>query len=154
MKATALLTVVVTVAISVFTLVVVANPRPNAPQPVSSPSAASIERGRYLVNRVGMCIDCHSPRDASGNFVESRQLTGSPLGFVPTVPMPWSPAAPRIAGLPVGFTRAETVHFLMTGDRPHGRPGVLPPMPPYRLDRPDAEAIAAYLESLPVGPSE
>lgn len=107
-----------------------------------------IERGRYIVHQVGMCIDCHSPRGPQGEFIESKHLTGSELGFKPTVPMPWMPVAPRLAGLPAGFTFEDTVHFLMTGERPNGRPGPLPPMPPYRFERPDAEAVSAYLRSL------
>ena len=107
-----------------------------------------VERGRYLVHRVGMCIDCHSPRDQKGEFVDQKHLTGAPLAFAATVPMPWTPVAPKIAGLPAGFTAEDTVHFLMTGERPNGRPAPLPPMPPYRMDRADAEAVTAYLKSL------
>lgn len=110
---------------------------------------ARIERGRYLVNHVAMCGDCHSPRGADGRFVEAKELTGSLLGFTPTVPMPWAPQAPGIAGLPAGYTTEDTVRFLMTGERPGGRPGTLPPMPPYRFERADAEAVTAYLRSLP-----
>ncbi|MEO6004311.1 MAG: hypothetical protein ABIZ04_19380 [Opitutus sp.] len=143
-----IISVALTVAISVFSLAALANSRESS-QLVTPPSpSAQIERGRYLVHRVGMCIDCHSPRDATGRFIEAKHLTGSALDMAPTVPMPWSPAAPRIAGLPAGFTREDTVHFLMTGERPHGRPAPLPPMPSYRFEREDAESIAHYLESL------
>jgi mono/diheme cytochrome c family protein len=123
-------------------------PTPESPKP-SSPSPL-VERGRYLVNRTGLCIDCHSPRDTSGNHIEGKHLTGAPIGVAPLAPMPWSTFAPRLAGLPAGFSRTEMIHFLMTGERPHGRPGPLPPMPPYRFDEADAEAVTAYLESLPV----
>lgn len=109
---------------------------------------ALVERGRYIAHRVGMCIDCHSPRDEKGRFIEDRHLTGSPLPFAPAVPMPWALAAPRIAGLPADFTEEDTVHFLMTGERPNGRPPPLDPMPPYRLNRADAESVVAYLHSL------
>jgi mono/diheme cytochrome c family protein len=106
-----------------------------------SSQQATVEHGRYLVHQVGMCIDCHSPRDKSGEFIEGKHLTGSQLHFVPAV-------APRIAGLPAGFTTKDTVHFLMTGERPNGRPAPLPPMPRYRMNRHDAEAVTAYLHSL------
>jgi len=111
---------------------------------------AKVERGRYIAHRVGMCIDCHSPRDEQGRFIEDRHLTGSPLAFAPAfpVPVPWAKAAPRIAGMPADFTQEDTVHFLMTGERPNGRPPPLDPMPPYRLNRGDAEAVVAYLQSL------
>ena len=110
---------------------------------------ARIERGRYLVHHVGLCVDCHSPRNERGEFIEEKQLTGTPLAFAPTVPMPWSGTAPGLAGLPAGYTETALVHFLMTGERPGGLPPTLPPMPAYRLERADAEAVAAYLRSLP-----
>jgi mono/diheme cytochrome c family protein len=54
--------------------------------------------------------------------------------------------APPIAGLP-NFTDEEAIVFLMTGVRPNGsRP--LPPMPAYRLSRPEAADVVAYLRSV------
>lgn len=129
----------------------VASPSASAFVEGPRPDHDSVERGRYLVHNVGLCIDCHSPRDEQGAFVEGKHLTGSPLPFAPTVAMPWAQVAPPIAGLPVGFTKEDTVRFLMTGERPNGRPAPLPPMPPYRFDRDDAEAVASYLQSLAVG---
>lgn len=120
-----------------------APPEPSAPSP-----AEQIEHGKYLVTQVAMCVDCHSPRGPDGQFVAGRELTGTPLGFAPTVPMPWAPAAPGIAGLPAGYTARDTVLFLTTGKRPHGLDPARPPMPEYRMSQADAEAIAAYLASL------
>lgn len=111
-----------------------------------------IERGRYLVHRVGMCVDCHSPRDQKGEFLPGKLLAGAPIAFAATVPMPWMPVAPKIAGLPAGYTAEDTVHFLMTGERPNGRPAALPPMPAYRMERKDAEAVTAYLRSITADP--
>lgn len=118
--------------------------------PASSSSSDLIARGQYLVHRTGLCIDCHSPRDEKGEFLPGKHLTGAILGFGPLVPMPWVPAAPRLAGIPAGFTEAELTQFLMTGERPNGRPPALPPMPAYRFERTEAEAVVAYLRTLPV----
>lgn len=107
---------------------------------------ALVERGRYLVHDVALCVDCHSPRDEKGQFVEGKHLTGAALGFAATVPMPWAPAAPGVAGLE-NFTAEQAVRFLMTGERP-SKVAVLPPMPAYRLSQADAEAVVAYLKSL------
>jgi mono/diheme cytochrome c family protein len=134
------------IAVAALAVLLVA-PRRSEAAPAMSDSQR-LERGKYLVHQVGMCIDCHSPRDEKGAFIEARHLTGSPLPFAPTVPMPWMPASPKIAGLPAGFTKADTVHFLMTGERPNGKPAPLPPMPPYRMNRDDAESVASYLQSL------
>jgi len=73
-------------------------------------------------------------------------LLGSELPFKPTVPMPWMAVAPPIAGLPT-LSHDQAMRFLMTGERP-GKPTVTPPMPEYRFDRDDAEAIVAHLKSL------
>ncbi len=106
-----------------------------------------LERGRYLVNQVGMCADCHSPRGERGAFIPGKELTGSVLGFAPSVPMPvWAPAAPAIAGLE-GFTTEQAVKFLTTGERPSGAPA-RPPMPEFRFSEDDAKAVVAYLKSL------
>ncbi len=143
----ALLVTAASVAAVVFALTTyVGQPVEAATQ--AAAQKARLEHGRYLVHQLGLCIDCHSPRDQKGAFLEDKHLTGSPLPFAPTVPMPFVPVAPKIAGLPAGYTAADMTHFLMTGERPNGRPAVLPPMPPYRLDRRDAEAVTAYLQSL------
>lgn len=115
----------------------------------AKPAADLVARGNYLVNRTGLCIDCHSPRNEKGEHIPGQHLTGAPILFAPTVPMPWMAAAPRLAGLPAGFSEEQMVHFLMSGERPGGRGQPLPPMPPYRFDREDAMAITAYLRTLP-----
>lgn len=119
----------------------------------STPSAATtpppdalVTRGRYLVEKVGMCADCHSPRNEKGGFIHERWLSGSPLGFAPTVPMPWIPFAPPIAGLPT-MTDAQAISFLQDGKRPNGSTP-LPPMPEFRFNAEDARAVTAYLKSL------
>lgn len=105
--------------------------------------------GRYLVNHVGMCGDCHTPGPASGRLPASRRLQGALIAFRPIHPMPgWAARAPAIAGLPKGWTPAQMIHFLETGLNPEGRKA-RPPMPAFRLRPRDARAVTAYLESLP-----
>jgi mono/diheme cytochrome c family protein len=133
-------------AIGAFWIALAAPAFATNPAPASAPTDALLARGRYLVEHVGMCADCHSPRDEKGQFVQDKWLKGSPLAFQPTVPMPWSPAAPAIAGLP-SMTTEQAVHFLQTGVRADGsRP--LPPMPQFRFGADDAQAVVAYLKSL------
>ncbi len=103
-------------------------------------------RGRYLVENVGLCADCHSPRNAKGEFVRELWLQGAALPFQPTVPMPWSPAAPPIAGLP-SMTAEQAIAFMQTGKRPDGTTP-RPPMPEFRFNADDASAVVAYLKSL------
>lgn len=114
-----------------------------APAPTSE---TVLKRGDYLVNRVGLCIDCHSPRNERGEFVTGAHLAGAPIGFTPTVPMPWAPAAPPLAGLPT-MTDAQALAFLTTGVKPDGsKPR--PPMPEYRFNEEDARAVLAYLRAV------
>lgn len=109
--------------------------------------AAKIERGKYLVENIGMCGDCHTPHNEKGEPIREKWLQGSPLAFKPTVPMPvWADKTPNIAGLP-GWKDQEAVKFLMTGVAYNDLPG-RPPMPQYRFNQEDASAIVAYLRSL------
>lgn len=110
-------------------------------------SKGAIARGKYLVEQVAMCADCHSPRNERGEFIRERWLHGAPLDFKNTVPMPrWAEAAPPLAGLP-GWSEKDLVTLLTTGKDPKGElPD--PPMPGYRMNREDATAVAAYLKSL------
>jgi len=94
-----------------------------------------------------MCGDCHSPRGEKGELIPGKTLQGAVLGFKPIMPMPvWADKTPNIAGLP-GWTDEQAVKFLMTGAAYNGLPG-RPPMPQYRMNRRDAEAVVAYLRSL------
>jgi mono/diheme cytochrome c family protein len=120
-----------------------------AQQDSSTPAAGDeAEHGRYLVHQVCLCIVCHSPRDARGKLIQSQLLTGGTIPLSSPYPgVDWAFRAPKIAGLPAGWSEAEFVHFLKTREAPLGR-SVRPPMPPFRLNDRDALAIAAYLKSL------
>jgi len=110
-------------------------------------SAALVARGKYLVEDVGMCGDCHTPRNEKGEPMKEQWLKGAVLGFKPTVPMPvWADKAVDIAGLR-GWDRDAAIKFMMTGAVPNSVPA-RPPMPQYRFNRQDATAIVAYLKSL------
>jgi mono/diheme cytochrome c family protein len=107
-----------------------------------------VAHGQYIVERVGMCADCHTPRDSQGKPLPGQSLHGAPIRFTPQDPIPgWTPASPKIAGLPAGYTEAQLAMFLETG---RTRTGGLasPPMPPYRMDEHDAQSVAAYLKTL------
>jgi mono/diheme cytochrome c family protein len=110
---------------------------------------ADIIHGKYLVDRVGMCGDCHTPRDEKGQPIADRILRGAALAFKPTVQMPWADSAPNIAGLP-GWEEADAIKFLMTGKTNTDLPA-RPPMPGYRLNKADATAVVHYLLSLSPG---
>ena len=112
-----------------------------------SKSQAQIARGEYLVKAIGQCGDCHTPFNSMGGFVMDKWLEGKKLEFGPLFPIPiWAATSPNIAGLP-GWDTQKAVEFFMTGLAPNGQPS-RPPMPAYRMNRADAEAVVAYLKSL------
>ena len=111
-----------------------------------------VARGKYLVERVAMCADCHSPRGAGGQLDRAQWLHGTQLDFKPVNPMPnWAEYAPPLAGFGgrgSGWTEEQAIKLLETGLAPHGKP-LRPPMPMYQMSREDAAAVIAYLKSLP-----
>lgn len=113
-------------------------------------NGADIVRGAYIVTRVSMCTDCHSPRLKNGQLDPKRQLAGAKIMFKPTMKMEWADIAPNLT--PAGITRSwsnlQLARFLMTGKAPSGH-FADPPMPQYRLNQEDAYAVTAYLRSLP-----
>jgi mono/diheme cytochrome c family protein len=106
------------------------------------------ERGQYIVHHVAMCIYCHTPRSEDGVPDEQRLLQGASMPIASPFPrQQWAFQAPKIAGLPGGWTEADMVKFLQTGTSPTGRQPQ-PPMPPFRFNEEDARAVAAYLKSI------
>jgi mono/diheme cytochrome c family protein len=111
----------------------------------------AVTRGRYLVNEMGKCGDCHTPRTA-GLPDKTRWLKGSPLGFKPIGAIPgWADAAPDLTAtgpLWRSWGEKRLIQFFTQGIAPDGKPAG-PPMPQYTLTDQDARAIVAYLKSLP-----
>lgn len=119
----------------------------SAAQGKSHSKQQQIAHGEYLVKAIGQCGDCHSPMNEKGEFIPGKWLQGKKLQFASIVPMPvWADTSPNIAGLP-GWNHEKAVQFFMTGLAPNGQPA-RPPMPEYKMNRADAEAVVAYLESL------
>jgi len=114
--------------------------------PAATP--AEIERGRYLVEEVARCWECHTPRDADGQPDHSRWLQGAAIWIMPVHPDPnWAMRAPALAGFP-SFTEQQGEKILEQGIGPNGLP-IRAPMHNYHLKHEDAVAIIAYLRTLP-----
>jgi mono/diheme cytochrome c family protein len=120
--------------------------------PTTSSAQSRLERGKYLVT-IGGCSDCHTPGSFLGKPDNSHFLGGSDVGF----------AMPGL-GVFVGrnltpdketglgrWTDKEIITAMTTGVRPDGR--TLAPIMPFaalsKLTATDAQAIVAYLRSLP-----
>lgn len=105
-----------------------------------------LERGRYLVEALGHCGECHTPRDATGGLDRSRWMAGAPnpsgKGKIPAI----DPANLKWNAIDIAF-------YLETGFTPDydsagGQMGkVVSNMG--KLTKEDRAAIAAYLLALP-----
>lgn len=113
-----------------------------------SPDKAQVERGRYLVEDVAMCGECHSPRNSAGELDQHAWLQGAPIWIQPVAPIPnWADHAPALAGFP-SFSDEQGERVLEQGIGPEGEV-LRPPMHIYHMSHADAKAIIAYLRSLP-----
>lgn len=125
--------------------------RPQNASAAAAPEPQTLELGRHLVEDIGLCADCHTPRLANGDLDRTRWMQGAPIGFQPLAPMPWAPVAPPL-GIIAAYTDEQAVKLFTQGIRHNGQPP-LPPMPGYRFTEPEARAIIAYLRQLPPVPS-
>jgi mono/diheme cytochrome c family protein len=137
----------------VLTLIVsVSGQQKPAASPTSAPQAGSrvtgnLEHGRYLVEQVIQCWQCHSSRDAQGNLIVGTKFRGGAMPVRPTFTADWPNQIPRIAGLP-GYDDDQAMRLLTQGAiRWDGRQ-LRPPMPPFRMSPQDAADVIAYLRSL------
>jgi mono/diheme cytochrome c family protein len=107
----------------------------------------AVARGKYIVEDVAMCEQCHTRRDENGKPDLGNWLMGGPVQIKPTYPAPdWAVRVPRIAGEPPG-TEADFIRLLTTGIARTGKPPK-PPMHQFHMTREDAEAVYAYLKTL------
>ena len=119
-----------------------------AQQP-ATPSAAggNVEHGRYLVERVVMCYECHSTRDGQGNIVPGPRFHGGPMPMRPSWGSDWPQQIPRIAGL-AGYSDAEAMRLLTQGAIKRDGTQLRYPMPRFRMTPQDAADVIAYLRTL------
>jgi mono/diheme cytochrome c family protein len=111
-----------------------------------APAAGDIARGRYIVESVAMCGECHSSRDGQGTIIPSTRFMGGPIPVMPPWPNTWANRAPRIAGLP-GYTDDLAVRLLTKGAISRDGYPLRLPMPRFTMTREDALAVATYLRS-------
>lgn len=111
-------------------------------------------RGSYLVNALGHCAECHSPRNALGGIVEKQRFAGGPNpdgeGWVPNITQ---------KGL-ADWSEKDIAYMLETGQTPEGDTvgGSMARVirNTSQLSAEDRNAMAAYLKSLPAveGPAK
>jgi mono/diheme cytochrome c family protein len=119
----------------------------NAANSTVHSSDSLIARGKYIVEGLSRCGQCHTPREMNGAADHRHELQGASVWLKSAEPVEdWPLQAPRIAGIPPG-TDAEMINLLTTGIWRDGKP-LREPMPQFRMTESDAEAVVAYLKSL------
>ncbi len=117
--------------------------KPFVPDPKQS---AAWNRGSYLVNGLGHCAECHSPRNPLGGIVSAQKFAGGPNpegeGWVPNI------TQKRLGS----WREKDIAYFLETGETPEGdttggiMTRVIKNMA--QLSPEDRNAMAVYLKSL------
>jgi mono/diheme cytochrome c family protein len=118
--------------------------KPFAPDPARP---VQWNRGAYLVNSLGHCAECHSPRNFLGGIIESQRFAGGANpegeGWVPNITQ---------KGL-AEWSEKDIGYFLETGQTPDGDTigGSMARVirNTSQLSPEDRSAMAAYLKSLP-----
>ncbi len=105
-----------------------------------------MERGRYLVEALGHCAECHTPRDAFGGLDRARWMAGAP-----------NPSGkgkiPGLTPTQLDWTAGDIAFYLETGFSPDfdsaggGMASVVRNLS--NLTAEDRQAIAAYIKALP-----
>jgi hypothetical protein len=120
-------------------------------QPPTASSSAkvsgNIEHGRYLVENVVMCYECHSTRDPQGNIVPGTRFRGGPMPMRPSWNTDWPIQIPRIAGLP-GYSDEQAMRLLTQGAIRRDGVQLRYPMPRFHMSPQDAADVIAYLRTL------
>ena len=111
-----------------------------------------VARGKYLVEEVARCQECHTPKLPDGQFDKEKWLKGTVLNVQPIDAIKgWHKNSPDLTAsgrLWQGkWGQAVLVKLLSTGLGPGGNPAD-PPMPTYKMTQNDAEAVVEYLKSL------
>lgn len=110
-----------------------------------------VARGKYLVEEVGKCQECHTPRLETGEFDTSKWLKGAVSRVAPIKPIRgWHKTSPDITSrgqLWEKWKEEGIRKYLQTGVTPKGGRSDAP-MPTYKLSAEDADAVVEYLKTL------
>jgi mono/diheme cytochrome c family protein len=144
-------------------------PAAKIPQPRDDyPDQAAALRGRYLAGNIGLCMECHSPRDELDRPLIDKAFQGGAafardaLGLPPIFPQVIYSAniTPHANGIG-DWTVTDIAAAIKRGeDKDQGGAALCPPMPAgpmsgyAGLTDADATDIAHYLLSIPPGGNE
>jgi mono/diheme cytochrome c family protein len=124
-------------------------------KPEAPPGDPLLARGRYLVDALGHCGECHTPRNWLGASIRTRYLAGTDQG-------PEGEEVPNITsdrGAGIGRWDADDLeYFLESGQLPNGdyTGSLMTDVVDHvtsRLTSDDRRAMTAYLRSIPALPA-
>jgi mono/diheme cytochrome c family protein len=115
---------------------------------------ATIARGRYLVEALAHCGECHTPRNLLGGLQSGKLLAGGPSpegkGKIPNI-------TPHETGIG-SWSKADIVYYLESGFTPDfdsvGGSMTSVQQNMAKLPKADIEAIADYLKAIPAVSSD
>jgi mono/diheme cytochrome c family protein len=113
-------------------------------------SSAQLERGRYLVEGLGHCAKCHTPRNAIGGLDTARWLGGAPNPS-------GEGSIPNITSGGLSWSESEIAEYLKSGFTPDfdvvgGEMADVVGNIAHLTDE-DRAAIAAYVKAVPAVPA-
>lgn len=136
-----------------------ARPAVDAPPPGPDAAVPSLARGKYLVEHVAACGDCHTPRLANGAPNPSRAFAGNPclIDLTPDDPATGCLAPPNLTSSPDGLGRLtdDQIRAMFQGGVDEQGRALIPVMPYqvyHHLTDTDAVSIVMYLRALPPVP--
>ena len=113
---------------------------------VTSADTPELERGRYLVEALGHCAECHTPRNALGGLDEARWMDGAPIPD-------GKGKTPGITPAHLKWSAGDIAYYLETGFTPDfdsaGGEMAAVVQNTAKLSPEDRAAIAAYVKALP-----
>ena len=119
----------------------------------SAHAQAPLERGKYLVEGILTCGNCHTPRGPKGELDTAKRHAGSPAPQIDTPEWSAHPTniTPDKATGIGGWTREQVKVAIRDGKRPNGQQlAPLMPYPFYRIFTPsDLDAVIAYVMAQP-----
>ncbi|MFK7744787.1 MAG: c-type cytochrome [Roseobacter sp.] len=121
------------------------------PEPVFAQTDPLLARGQYLVEAMGHCSECHTPRNALGGPILSQWMAGGANpdgeGKIPNI-TPWA----------LDWVETDIAYYLETGFTPDfdsaGGSMVAVIENTAKLSPEDRSAIAAYLKAIPAVASQ
>lgn len=113
---------------------------------VAAADTPELERGRYLVEALGHCAECHTPRNALGGLDETLWMDGAPIPD-------GKGKTPGITPAHLNWSATDIAYYLETGFTPDfdsaGGEMAAVVLNTARLSPEDRAAIAAYVKALP-----